>query len=253
MKRLDDPEELRACCRGDALCVWAAQGLDGRSRAWASDDRRAVVVAGVNLLARERAVVWGAPDAAVPLLRQVVAEVGPAYRALGGRTLIEAVVREVPGLTAIGGFGWMDRCDAPGDGSPGDAAPVGGEAVWLPAGAGEEVGRFVDMSFPDSYAKPGVPGVERWAGVRDSAGRLAAVGAHAWCAPTVGFLSGVAVHPGARRRGLGRQVGGFLIAEALSTHGTVALMVDDWNQAAIRLYEGMGLRYRPLGAVAVKG
>ncbi|MFF7457188.1 GNAT family N-acetyltransferase [Kitasatospora sp. NPDC008115] len=247
MRELTDPGELTARCQGDALCVWAAQGLDGRSRAWASDDRRAVVVAGVNLLARERAVVWGAPDAAVPLLRRVVAEVGPAYRPLGERALIEAVVQEIPGLTSVGGFGWMDRHDAPGDG-----LPAGGEAAWLPAGEAEEVQRFVDMSFPDSYAKPGVPGVERWAGVRDSAGRLTAVGAHAWCAPTVGFLSGVAVHPAARRRGLGRQVGGFLIAGALKTHGTAALMVDDWNQAAIRLYEGMGLRYRPLGAVVVR-
>ncbi|MFE2106295.1 GNAT family N-acetyltransferase [Kitasatospora sp. NPDC059463] len=241
-------EELRARCGGDALCLWAAQGLDGRSRAWSSDDGRAVVVAGADLLARARAVVWGAPDAAVPLLRQVMAGAGWACRPLGDRSLIEVVVREIPGLTASGPFGWMDRHGPPDDGLPDD-----GGAGWLPAGALGEVGRLVRTSFPDSYAKPGVPGVERWAGVRDSAGRLAAVGAFAWCAPTVGFLSGVAVHPAARRRGFGRQVGGFLVAEALKAHGTVALMVDDWNDAARGLYEGLGLRYRPLGAASVRG
>ncbi|GAA1405595.1 hypothetical protein GCM10009639_52730 [Kitasatospora putterlickiae] len=244
MREIVGGEDLRACCRGDALCVWAARGLDGRGRAWASDDRRAVVVAGAALMARERLVVWGAPDAAIPLLRRVMARLGPDYRPLGDRALIDAVVREIPGLAAAGPFGWMDRHGFAGDGPP----VVGEEAAWLEEGAWGEVERLIDTSFPNSYAKPGVPGVERWAGVRDAAGRLTAVGAFAWCAPTIGFLSGVAVRPEARGRGFGRRVGGFLVAEALRTHGAVALMVDDWNHAAVRLYEGMGLRYRPLGA-----
>jgi hypothetical protein len=61
-----------------------------------------------------------------------------------------------------------------------------------------------------------VPGVERWAGVRDGAGRLAAVAALAWSAPGVGLIAGVAVQPGARGQGLGRQVCGFVVAAALA-------------------------------------
>ncbi|MFJ2609513.1 MULTISPECIES: GNAT family N-acetyltransferase [unclassified Streptomyces] len=247
MREIGSCEDLNACCAGDALCMWAAQGLDGRSRAWASDDRRAVVVAGAALSARDRLAVWGDPDAGVPLVRRVLAQVGPTYRPFGDSTLIDVLVREIPGLTAAGTFGWMDRRGFVDDVRPADSA-----AAWLPGCALGEVELLVEMSFPDSYAKPGVPGVERWAGVRDHAGRLAAVGALAWCAPTVGFLSGVAVHPGARKRGFGQQVCAFLVTEALKVHGAAALMVNDWNHAARRLYEGMGLRYRPLSAATLR-
>ncbi|MGY1502633.1 GNAT family N-acetyltransferase [Streptomyces sp. QTS52] len=247
MREISDCGALKAHCAGDTLCMWAAQGLDGRSRAWVSEDRRAVAIAGPVLSARDRLAVWGAPDAAVQLVSQVLAQVGPTYRPLGRSALIDMLVHEVPGLTPVGTFGWMDRQGLTGDGSLTDGA-----AEWLPASALAEIEALVEISFPNSYAKPGVPGVERWAGVRDHAGRLAAVGAFAWCAPTVGFLSGVAVHPRARKRGFGRQVCDLLVTEALMVHGTVALMVNDWNRAAIRLYEGMGLQYSPLSAAAVR-
>jgi len=247
MREISDCRELEAYCAGDLLCMWAAQGLDGRSRAWVSEGRRAVAVAAPALSARDRLAVWGAPDAAVPLVRQVLEQVGPTYRPLGHTVLVEALVHEVQGLASVGSFGWMDS-----RGVPGVDPPSGGAAQWLPVGASAEVEQLVETSFPDSYAKPGVPGVERWAGVRDPAGRLAAVGALAWSAPTVGFLSGVAVHPEARKNGFGRQTCGFLVTEALRIHGAAALIVDDWNRPAIRLYEGMGMRYRPLSAAAFR-
>lgn len=247
MREITGCEDLKSCCAGDALCIWAAQGLDGRSRAWAGDDRRAVAVAGAALSGRNRLAVWGAPDAAVPLLRRVLADVGPTYRPLGDSALIDVLVREIPELTGVGTFGWMERQRTTGDGRPADSA-----AAWLSACARGEVELLIETSLPDSHAKPGVPGVERWAGVRDHAGRLTAVGALAWCAPTVGFLSGVAVRPGARKQGFGRQVCEFLIAEALKVHGAAALMVNDWNHAAIRLYEGLGMRYRPLSAAMLR-
>ena len=247
MREIGSCEDLKACCNGDTLCMWAAQGLDGRSRAWSSGDRRAVVVAGAALSARDRLAVWGAPDAAVPLVRRVLAQVGPTYRPLGDSTLIDILVREIPGLTSVGTFGWMDRQGFTGDGPPTDST-----AAWLSACAFREVELLVETSFPNSYARPGVPGVERWAGIRDSAGRLTAVGALAWCAPTVGFLSGVAVHPGARKQGFGRQVCDFLVTEALKVHGAAALMVNDRDHAALRLYEGMGLQYRPLSAATLR-
>lgn len=238
---------LETCCAGDALCMWAAQGLDGRSRAWSSEDRRAVVVAGPALAARDRLAVWGAPDAVVPLACRVLAEVGPAYRPLGDSTLIDVLIQEIAGLEPVGTFGWMDHQGRTGDGPP-VRLPADSPVGWVPVSALAEVELLLETSFPDSYAKPGVPGVERWAGVRDHSGRLTAAGS----APTVGFLSGIAVHPQARQNGLGWQVCGFLVAEALRVHGTAALMVNEWNHAAIRLYESLDMRYRSLSAAAVR-
>jgi GNAT superfamily N-acetyltransferase len=126
-------------------------------------------------------------------------------------------------------------------------------ARWLPDAALGEVAALLETGFPASHAKPGVPGVGRWAGVRDDAGGLVAAGTLAWSAPDVGLLAGVAVHPRARGQGLGRNIGAFLLAEALRRHRAAALMVDEWNHAARRTYSGLGLRYRPLAAAAVPG
>jgi GNAT superfamily N-acetyltransferase len=272
MTEITGARELAACCAGDTLCVWAARGLDGRSRAWASRDRRAVAVAGRALSARDRLAVWGAADAAVPLVRRVLAEVGPDYRPLGDRELIGALVGEIDTLAHAATFGWMDRPrHLPGDPAPpvsGHLAPghpvaghpthpisghpaSGGGAQWLPADADAEVARFLAAAHPDAFARPGVPGVQRWAGVRDGRGQLTAVGALAWSAPAVGFLAGIAVDPRARRQGLGRQVCTFLLAEALRDHDAAALMVDADNAAAVRLYRSLGFRYRAVSVAAV--
>ena len=40
------------------------------------------------------------------------------------------------------------------------------------------------------------------------------------------------------------------LADGLARHGTVALMVDADNQAAIRLYRRLGLSHRPMSAAA---
>lgn len=75
-----------------------------------------------------------------------------------------------------------------------------------------------------------------------------AVTAIAWPAPDVGYLAAVAVHAEARGRGFGAAVCGFVLAEALARHGAAALMVDEWNHAAIRLYRRLGMTYRTLTA-----
>lgn len=240
-------EELAAWCEADTLCLWAAQGLDGRCRAWRSADGRAVAVAGPGLSTRDRLAVRGAPDAALPLVREVLGLTGPSYRPLGDRGLIDALVAGIPALVPAGTFGWMDGR------RPAALGPGPATAAWLPDAARDEVAALLAAGFPASQAKPGVAGVGRWAGVRDDAGRLAATGTLAWCAPAVALLAGVAVHPRARARGLGRDIGAFLLAEALRRHEAAALMVEEWNHAARRTYAGLGLRYRPLAAAAVPG
>ncbi|MGO8958956.1 MAG: GNAT family N-acetyltransferase [Streptosporangiaceae bacterium] len=93
--------------------------------------------------------------------------------------------------------------------------------------------------------------MHHWAGVRDDAGRLLATGTLAWSAPAVGLLAGIAVDPKARGQGLGRDICGFLVAEALRRHDAAALMVEEWNHPAQRIYRELGMRYRALAAAAL--
>jgi len=238
-------EELVARCGADTLCLWAAQGLDGRSRAWRSADGRAVAVAAPGLSARDRLAVHGPAGAAVALAGAVLDEVGPSYRPVGGRELIGALVAGVPALACVGTFGWMS-C-----GRPAVLPPEPSAAGWLPGAALPEVAALLEASFPGSLARPGVAGAEHWAGLRDGTGRLAATGTLAWSAPAVGLISGVAVHPEARGQGLGRDICAFPFAEAMRRHGVVALMVEEWNHPARRIYRDLGLRYRAVSAAAV--
>lgn len=245
MWEMVEHDELVRRCGGDAMCVWVAQGLTGGRRAWASADGRAVVVAGAGLCRHDRLAVYGPVDALVPLVREVSAEVGPSYRPFGDPERIDALVAGVPGLVEAGSFGWMDLAE----GAPASVAGAG-RARWLGEDATDEVAALIEAGFPGSYAKPGMPGVERWAGVRDADGRLLAVAALAWSAPGIGLLAGVGVDPAARGRGLGRMVCAFVLAEARGRHGRAALMVDEWNHAAVRMYQGLGMVYRPVKAAA---
>jgi len=242
MKEISDHEELAALCDADTLCLWAAQGLDGRSRAWRSTGGRAVAVAAPGLAARDRLALHGPADDAATLAREVLDQAGPSYRPLGDRELIGALVDAIPRLALVGTFGWM-YCWRSAAFPPGPTT-----AAWLPGAALDEVAALLQAGFPASLAQPGVAGVGRWAGVRDDAGRLVATGALPWPAPAVGLLAGIAVHPDARGQGLGRNVCSFLLAEALRRHEAAALMVDDWNHAALRIYTSLGLRYQALGA-----
>jgi len=84
----------------------------------------------------------------------------------------------------------------------------------------------------------------------DDAGRLLATGALAWPSPQVTLLSGVAVDPATRGKGLALPVCATLAQAALADHAAVALMVEDRNTAARRLYTRLGLTYRPVAASA---
>jgi ribosomal protein S18 acetylase RimI-like enzyme len=56
---------------------------------------------------------------------------------------------------------------------------------------------------------------------------------------------------GAVNRGYGAAACGLVLAEALAKHGSAALMVDEQNHPAIRLYRSLGMRYRALAAAYV--
>jgi ribosomal protein S18 acetylase RimI-like enzyme len=252
---ISDHAELAARCHGDTLCLWAAQGLirrpwaarglDDRSRAWRSPDGTALAVAGPDLSTRNRIAVYGRAEAAIPLVRGVLEIAGPTFRPLGDRDLIAAIVAGIPDLALVAAFGWMDIR------GPASVPLQPPAAYWLPETELRDVAALLRVSFPDSDAQPGAPGVEHWAGIRDAQGRLVAVAAAAWSAPDIGYLAGVAVHPDGRGQGYGAAVCGFALHDALAKQGAAALMVEEWNDAAIRLYRSLGMSYRRLTAAHV--
>ncbi|KOG72938.1 hypothetical protein ADK77_09650 [Streptomyces antibioticus] len=197
----------------------------------------ATAVASPGLSGRDRITVSGAVRDAVPLVRDVLAEAGPAYRPFGRAELIDAVVRGVPGTRAGGPpFLRMETAERPGP-----AVGVERDAVPL-----------FERHFPESYAQPGRPGVRRWAGVYGGDGlALLAVAADAWSAVGCGFVAGVLTAPGARGLGLGAAVSRFVGDALVRDFGRAALMVDAADAAAVAAYERVGMRGVPLRAAAV--
>ncbi|WP_236570087.1 GNAT family N-acetyltransferase [Streptomyces mexicanus] len=254
--------------------VWAAQATpEGRPGPGVRIRRRgtATAVASPALSGRDRIAVAGRPADAVPLVREVLAEVGPTYRPFGDAELIDALIREIDGLEPGGApFHWMETRTAP--------EPVHAPGLrlgWLDAGGERQAQTLFDRFFPGSYAQPGRPGVRRWAGVYaterpDGAGegdgeragdgdadggggRLLAVAADAWSAAGCGLLAGVVAHPRARGRGLGAAVSAFVIDALVRRYGRAALMVDADNTPAVRAYERAGMRARLFGAAGRAG
>ncbi|MEV4393393.1 GNAT family N-acetyltransferase [Nonomuraea sp. NPDC049607] len=243
--RLRDLDVLRAACGDDDLVMWTAQDLRGQARAWALGN--AVVAGAPRISLHDRLAVWGDPDDpddAVELVRHALAELGPTFRPLGERELMRRVAAGLEGVRESGAFSWMSLKAAP-------AAPPP-EVGWLDGEADQEVAALLAGDAPTSYAVPGAPGVRRWAGVRVGH-ELAAVAADAWSAPSVGLLAGVATAARFRGRGLAERVCGWVSSQLVATHGRAALMVDDVNTAAIKVYERIGYRRRPVLACQVTG
>ncbi|TQS17225.1 GNAT family N-acetyltransferase [Microbispora hainanensis] len=227
-------------------------------RAWAYGE--AVAVASPEASRRDRLVVRGPAAQAAPLVRHALAECGPSYRPLGDAELIERLIEAVPELELAGHFSWMGTeklaPPRPEVTSPevtsGQGTGPEGAASWLADTAAPEVTALLAAASPGSYAVPGLPRVRRWAGVRDGSGALLAVAADAWSAPTVGLLAGVATAEPARGRGLGERVCRFVAAALIAEHGRAALMVDDWNRAAIVVYERLGFARRRVAAAGLR-
>ncbi|GII49199.1 hypothetical protein Psi02_56230 [Planotetraspora silvatica] len=228
----------------DDLIVWAAQDMKPGVRAWAAGD--AVAVASPQASRRDRLAVLGSTAHATRLVRHALAEMGPAYRPFGDVQLVRELSETIDELVFLAGFSWMATT------STTPAAPVR-DVAWLDPDEEPDVADLLKTANPDSYAVPGIPGVRRWAGIRDTTGELLAVAADAWSAPTVGLLAGVATAVQARGRGLGERTCRFVTDELLAEHDRAALMVDDGNPAAIGVYERLGFARRFVAAAAVEG
>jgi GNAT superfamily N-acetyltransferase len=238
MKEIFSVADVRRACANDRLTVWAAQGVRPGVRAWAHGD--AVAVACPHLVGRHRLAVHGPGPEAIEIVAAVGDDLGADYRLLGDPDVIRVVAGGLGGYELSPAFGWMETSgpvlEAP--------FPDGHRVDWISSAA--EADQLLAVAYPGAFARAGVPGVHRWAGARDRAGALVATGAVAWSAPTVGFIAGVATLPTARDTGYGTAVCRFLAEALLARHGTVALMADEWNLPAVRLYRRLGFAWRTI-------
>jgi len=235
MQQLRTLGEVADASRADPQCMWAAQRLTAGGVAWA--DGGAVVVGCPALSGRDRLIVRGPPGAAAGLVRAAIEVLGPTFVPIGDPSLMASLLAQNSWLVPGNLFGWMDGVRL-------TRREASHKVRWLARQEWPDVGRVLGAAFPDSYARPGVADVRRWAGVMADSGWLTSIAADAWSTPGIGFLAGVAVLPEVRRAGQGRDVCAFVLDALLAARGRVALMVGNSNEAAIRMYVGLGLSYR---------
>lgn len=215
--------------------MWAAQGLAVGGAAWASGGGVAIGCPGLSGL--NRLILHGSADDAVRLAGAAVEALGPSFMLSGDPDLMTALLARHNWLEHGSYFGWMDGVSRPrhcGSHSP----------RWLARSEWQSADRVLRVALPASFARPGLPAVGRWAGITDDGGYLTSTAADAWSAPGIGFLASLAVVPEARRSGQGLDLGAFVLSALYTRHGRVALMVRDWDTAAIGLYSRLGLSYR---------
>ncbi|MCO8276612.1 GNAT family N-acetyltransferase [Actinoplanes sp. TRM 88003] len=227
-------DDLAVATGDDPFLRWAADrpGV----RIWIEPAAAAVAVPALSR--HDRVAIHGEPHALAGLLRRVLPEVGPNYRPFGPETTVVETAELMPELSVAGRFAWMETA----------TAPAGGSGVWLTDDDLPEVEALLQKDFPDSYARPGAPGVTRWAAQRDEAGALAAVAADAWSSPRVGLMGGVATRSDQRGRGRAATLCAFVTGELLTGRDRVALFADYWNVAAVATYRKLGFALKPLAA-----
>jgi ribosomal protein S18 acetylase RimI-like enzyme len=243
LQQLRSRGEVAEASGADPRCMWAAQGLLAGGAAWAAGG--AVLVACPALCGRDRLVVRGPAAAAAGLIHAVLEVLGPTYALIGDPPLMSALLARTSWLEPRGFFGWLDCIQQP------RCRPVH-QARWLSRQEWSAADRILSVAYPKSFARPGVPGVSRWAGITDLAGELTSIAADAWSSPGLGFLAGLAVVPAARRTGQGRDVGAFVLKSLMAAHGRVAAMVQHSDETAIAMYAALGLTYRDQQVLGVR-
>jgi GNAT superfamily N-acetyltransferase len=222
----------------DPLLVWAAQDMRGGARAWTLGDAAAVACRDVSR--RDRLALRGSPGDVAELLRRIRPEV-TGFNPVADEALIDALTERLHGFHLVARFGWMDTTTPA-------RVPVAREPRWLTGAEIAEVTALLAAEHPGSWAQPGASGVRRWAGLRDTAGVLQAVGADAWSVPEIGFIAGVATRARTRGQGLGTALCAFLTDELIKGRSRVALLVDNDNSGAVRIYRKLGYRLRRIAA-----
>ncbi|MBC9733747.1 GNAT family N-acetyltransferase [Nocardioides marmotae] len=172
----------------------------------------------------------GPADDLGPLMAELVARLRPARLSVE-----EAAYDAVPAAWAYpvrGRWHWM-RATEP---APPPTVPL--EQVTDAAA----IDAVLDVAQPDTFGRPGTPGIEGWLGVR-VAGRLVGVGAVRRDPDGSGHLRAVSVLPGETGRGLGLALSAGLTRWAMDRPPHVATLgVYTDNAPALRIYERLGYR-----------
>lgn len=198
--------------------------------AWVGDEGAALVLAGRPLPDGTRVVATalGGPAGLAPLLAHAA-----AHHPVPARLLMSADADEAlpdawswdPGPR----WHWMITRTA---------VPHADERV-VEVDDPAEVEALLAREAPDSFARPGLPGIEAWLGVREAV-RLVAVGALLRQPDGSGHLRAVTVEAAARGRGLGRLLSTALTRRALTGPRVSSLGVYVDNVPALRIYRDLG-------------
>jgi FR47-like protein len=238
VEQLRTLDQLRELC-ADPLVLWAAQDMSSNVQVWAHGTGIAAATAG--LARRHRVAVSGTVADIAVVVQALLDGPGPRYRPLGDDDTISHLCDVLPSLTPTPPFGWMTTTQVPGQ--------VSGNARLSRDAEQAAIAQILDEVFPDSLARPGLPGITRWWVETDDIG-IAACAADAWSAPGVGLLAGVATANRAQGRGLGRSVTATALTALIHDYGTAALMVEADNAVAQSLYGSLGMTYRAVRAAA---
>jgi GNAT superfamily N-acetyltransferase len=104
----------------------------------------------------------------------------------------------------------------------------------------DEINQVLDLANADSFARPGIAGVETWLGARRD-GALLGVGALMRLPDGTGHLRGVGVLPSARRLGVGTAISAALTGRGLANGSSVCTLgVYTDNPTAISMYRQLG-------------
>jgi ribosomal protein S18 acetylase RimI-like enzyme len=198
-------------------------------KGWAGEG----AVAWIGIDAEERTPylsALGEPAAVAALVAELLPELPPRQRV----TVPRGTTTHLPAWVGMEATDWDFRwLDAP--------PPLqSGEELVAPEEDETAVKELLTASSPTASAQPGDAAVRRWLGVRNGDALLACA-ADTSAATRVGHLSSIAVHPGARGRGLGRAVTAAL-TRALLAEGcdlvTLGMYAD--NAAGRAMYGALG-------------
>jgi len=191
------------------------------------------------------AVAWRATDAEERLpylmtlgepaeVARLVEELLPELRDQTRITLPRGTAALLPAWVALEGTDWDFRW-------LGEPPPVQPAEELVVEVTDDEVGPLLALASPTASALAGDPAVLRWVGVRGPDGLLACA-ADTSAATSVGHLSSIAVHPDARRRGLGAAVTATLMRRLFADGcDLVTLGMYASNSAGRALYDHLGM------------
>ena len=183
-------------------------------------------------------VAYGEPHAAAELLTRFAPERLPA-RLATPRPILETV----PDWLRPARFGewlWFYTRQAPPRQDGED------RANWCQPEEYAEVNALLDVAFPTASARPdSATSWRRWYAIRDTDGTMVACGNAAIADGAGPSLGSIAVHPDARRRGLGSALTAWVTRQLMAEgHPQVSLGSYTGEDATHRVYRRLGFQDR---------